>query len=240
MWELAGVRWCLLNRDLDVDDVERIRYGRGWPRATLDGRPRAAGARPAALEVTGEELGRVGYASPVEPAVWLAICGVKAELAFAHVAASDLVGFFGFYETGRTDDADERVTRNAMAPGNRQRHISLVVAVDAGEYVRAAQLLVDRTWIADARTAPFATDRLDSSVRALVTEADADDVELLAHALAALPAGQLGDVLGAGPPAPARASSGWSRGSPPARGRGEPGPRRGRRARRGPRVRLLP
>lgn len=87
-----------------------------------------------------------------------------------------------------------------MAPGNWQEHISLVVTVDLDESVRATQLLVDRSWIDDDATAPFAADLLKSYMHAVVTEADADDVELLVRGLAELSTGQLIEVLSAGPP----------------------------------------
>jgi len=252
------VRWCLLNSDLDVDDVARIPYrqalsaanfvyalrrcsdaglsrlefplyvttGRGqghtihiqafdnndvvyhdpWPGRSLlaAGNNRMnVGARPEPerrlWRITTEELARVGYASLVEPAVWLPICGVQAELPFADITASDLVGFFHFHETGRVDD-EEEVTHIAMTPGNWQENISLVVTIDTDENVRTAQLLVDRTWIEDRASAPFAADLLKSYVRAVVTEGDIDDVELLVRALAALSTGQLVEVLSAGPP----------------------------------------
>ncbi|MCA1706121.1 MAG: hypothetical protein LC808_23815 [Actinobacteria bacterium] len=259
MWELAGVRWCLLNSDLDVDNVERIPYrqalpavdflralrkctdaglsrlelpvyvttghGRGhtihlqrfdgddviyhdpWPGRSLlaEGNNRMnVRARPERDErlwrITTEELARIGYASLVEPAVWLPICGVRAELSVADITASDLTGFFHFHETGRAHDEDEDVTRIAMAPGNWREQISLVVTVDSRENVSATQLLVDRTWIDDRATAPFAADLLKSYVHAAVTEADADDVELLVRGLAELSTGQLVEVLKAGPP----------------------------------------
>jgi hypothetical protein len=261
LWELAGVRWCLLNSDLDVDDVARIPYrhalpsadfvralrectdaglsrlelpvyvttGRGqghtihlqpfdgddvvyhdpWPGRSLlaEGNNRMnVRARPEPngplWRITTEELARVGYASLVEPAVWLPICGVKAELALADITASDLVGFFHFHETARGDheEGEERVTRIAMAPGNWEERISLVATVDADQNVRATQLLVDRAWIDDRATAPFAADLLKSFVQAVVTEADSDDVELLVRALAELSSGQLTEVLSAGPP----------------------------------------
>jgi hypothetical protein len=132
--------------------------------------------------------------------VWLPICGVKAELPLADIMASDLVGFFHFHENGRSDHEEEDVTRIAMAPGNWQEHISLVVTVDADENVQATQLLVDRTWLEDRATAPFAADLLKSYVQAVVTQADAADVELLVRGLAELSTGQVVEVLSAGPP----------------------------------------
>lgn len=259
MWELAGVRWCLLNSDLDVDDVARIPYrqalpaadfvralrectdaglsrlelpvyvttGRGqghtihlqpfdgddvvyhdpWPGRSLlaEGNNRMnVRARPEPDQrlwrITTEELARVGYATLVEPAVWLPICGVNAELPLADITASDLVGFFHFHETGRADHEEEDVTRIAMAPGNWQEYISLVVTVDGDERVQATQLLVDRIWIEDRATAPFAADLLKTYVQTVVTEADADDVEFLVRGLAELSTGKLVEVLSAGPP----------------------------------------
>jgi hypothetical protein len=258
-WELSGVRWCLLNSDLDVDDVARIPYrqalppvdfvralrecsdaglrqlqlpvfvatgpSRGhtihlhlfdgddviyhdpWPGRSLlaeGNNGMNVRARPESdarlWRITTDELARVGYACLVEPAVWLPICGVKAELPLADITASDLMRFFGFHETGRARDEEDEVTHIAMAPGNWHEHISLVVSVDTDENVRATQLLVDRTWIDDRATASFATDLLKSYAQSAVTEADASDVDLLVRGLAEIYTGRLVEVLSAGPP----------------------------------------
>lgn len=259
LWELAGVRWCLLNSDLDVEDVARIPYrqalsaadfvyalrkctdaglagldlpvyvttgaGQGhtihvqsfdgddvvyqdpWPgrsllatgnnRMNVHARPEPVGRL---WRITAEELAKVGYASLVDPAVWLPICGIDAELPLADVMASDLVGFFHFHETGRADGDKEGGSSIAMSPGNWQDLISLVVTVDADEKVQATQLLVDRSWVDDRATAPFAADLLKSYVLAVVTAADADDVALLGRALAEHSPQRLVEVLSAGPP----------------------------------------
>ena len=258
LWELSGVRWCLLNGDLDVEDVARIPYrqalppvdfvralracseaglsrlelpvyvqtgrGRGhtihidrfdsgdvvyhdpWPGRSLlaeGNNGMNVRARPEPDErlwrITTEELGRVAYASLVEPAVWLPLCGVEAELSLTAITASDLTGFFGFHETGR-EETDEDLTHIAMAPGNWQEHIDLVVTIGAQEHIQATQLLVDRAWLGDPSTRPFAVDLLRSYVRTVVTEADVGDVELLVHGLTAISTGQVAEAMSGGPP----------------------------------------
>jgi hypothetical protein len=259
MWELSGVRWCLLNADLEIEHVERIPYRHGLPAAEFVLALRACNEAGLSylnlpvcvvtgpgqghvvhLETVGDEetvyhdpwpgrsllaagnnehgvaaqpsdgpqrrwiiptsdLERVAYASLVQPAVWLRICGVATVVRYDDLSASEFFGFFHLSETGRTTDDKTGLVEIGLQPGNWQDRIALGATVDAEGRLRAATLMVDRSWLADPATAMFGADLLASFVGAVVTEADADEAELLQDALRGLPTGQVMQVLAGGP-----------------------------------------
>jgi hypothetical protein len=259
-WELSGVRWCLLNADLDVEDVDRIPYRQVLPAAdfiralracteaglhfldlpvcvttgpgsghvihieTIDdsevvyhdpwpGRSLLApgnnafgiGARPwegpaRRWCVTVDELQRVAYASLVEPAVWLPLCGVATDVRYADLQASEFFGFFHLSETGRTTDEQTGMTTIGLQPGAWQEHIELGAVVDGDEAIRMATLMLDRSWVSDPQTAMFAADLISHFIGAVVTQADAGEAELLCAALRVLPTGGVVEALSAGAP----------------------------------------
>jgi hypothetical protein len=259
MWELSGVRWCLLNADLDIEDVERIPYRHGlpaedfvralracneaglsylnlpvcvltgpghghvihletvgdeetvyndpWPGRSLlaaGNNKQGVAAQPSdgpqrRWRIPTSELERIAYASLVEPAVWLRLCGVATEIRYDDFSASDFFGFFHLSETGRTTDDETGLVEIGLRPGNWQDRIALGATVDAEGGLRAATLMVDRSWFSDPATAMFGADLLASFVGAVVTEADADEAELLQEALRGLPTGQVTQVLAGGP-----------------------------------------
>jgi hypothetical protein len=259
-WELSGVRWCLLNTQLDVDDVNRIPYRQGlaaedfvaalracneagltylnlplfvttgpgsghvihldkfedgdviyhdpWPGRSL----LAAGnnelgiaAWPREREahrwcVGASDLQRVGYASLVEPAIWLPLCGISTDLLYADLSASEFFGFFHLSETAREQDSETGLVEIGLKPGNWQEHISLAVTVDSDDAVRNAKLVLDRSWLSAPETAPFALDLVGHFVGATVTQADSDESELLSRALLSMRTGGLEEALASGPP----------------------------------------
>jgi hypothetical protein len=260
-WELQGIRWCLLNADLDVEDTHRIPYrqalpapdflkairacneaglryltlpvlvvtgpGSGhvihvetiddhevvyhdpWPgRSMLAAENNALGIAARSWQgpqrrwcVTPGEFQRAAYASLVEPAVWLSLCGVRTYVIFSDLAHSDFFGFFHFREIGRANDEEQKdVTHIGLEPGNWQEHIALTVNIDAEDTVRSAVLSVERSWLSAPETTPFAFDLLQHFVATFVTEADADETRLLSDALRSISSGGLVDCLAAGPP----------------------------------------
>ena len=260
MWEGSGIRWCLLNADLDIEDVERIPYrqplpaddflralracneaglhyldlpvcvmtgpGGGhvihietiddkevvyhdpWPgRSLLAAGNNAFGiaARPwegpaRRWRITASELKRVAYASLVEPAVWLPLCGVAADVDYTKLSHSDFFSFFHLAEIGRIQDEETGLVEIGLQPGSWQQHIDLEVTVDADNAVRSAGLMIDRSWMSAPQTAILAYDLLTHFVDAVVTEADADEARLLCEAVRSIPTGGVTEVLSAGPP----------------------------------------
>lgn len=158
---------------------------------TDDSRPR--------WRVPTAEFARVAYASLVEPAVWLALCGLGTNVRYRDLAAADLFTFFGLTETGRTPDAEANSVTISLKPGNWREHIDVNLTVDGDDAVRRATLVIDRVWLDSPSTAPFAADLLASFVGAVVTEADADETDLLRAAVRSIPSGTLPATLAAGP-----------------------------------------